>query len=89
GHEVLAAQDPGGIWILKTPPSPQLDESLSNGSLTLSWIVPSTNMAPAESPDLINWTHLTNAPTLNDSTLEEQLTISPTNPGSFFRLESY
>ena len=88
GNELLAAQRGVGIWILQTPPSPQLNDSLSNGSLNLSWIVPSTNMVLEESPDLINWTPLTNDPSLNDSNLQEQLAISPTNSNSFFRLIS-
>ncbi|HTV41592.1 MAG TPA: hypothetical protein VMF08_13505 [Candidatus Sulfotelmatobacter sp.] len=94
GNELVAAAEyegvgnSGGIWILQTPPSPQLNASLSNGSLNLSWIVPSTNMALEESPDLINWTLLTDAPSLNDANLQEQLAISPTNSSGFFRLIS-
>ncbi|HTV41593.1 MAG TPA: hypothetical protein VMF08_13510 [Candidatus Sulfotelmatobacter sp.] len=88
GNELLAALNNYGIWILQTPPSPQLNASLSNGSLNLSWIVPSTNMVLEESPDLINWTLLTNAPSLNDANLQEQLAISATNSSGFFRLIS-
>jgi hypothetical protein len=93
GNELLAASGPndgmrGGIWILRTVPSPQLNVSLANASLNLSWIVPSTNMALEQSPDLINWTLLTNAPSFNYSTLEQQLTFPPGNSSSFFRLIS-
>lgn len=88
GNELLAAQEPGGIWVLRTPPSPRLNDSLSNGSLNLSWIVPSTNMVLWQSPDLVNWTLLTNAPSLNDSNLQEQLAIPATNTSAFFRLIS-
>ena len=96
GNELLAASAPiggtgprGGIWILQTPPSPQLNDSLSNGSLNISWIVPSTNMVLEQSPDLINWTPLTNTPSLNYANLQEQLAIAPTNGSSYFRLISY
>ena len=88
GNELLVATEHYGIWILQTPPSPQLNDFLSNGSLNLSWIVPSTNMVLEESPDLFNWTPLTNAPSLDDSNLQEQLAISATNSSSFFRLIS-
>ena len=87
GNELVAATE-HGIWILKTPPSPQLNDSLSNGSLNLSWIVPSTNMVLEASPDLLNWKVLTNAPSLNDSNLQEQLAISATNSSGFLRLIS-
>ncbi len=95
GNELLAASAPiggtgprGGIWILQTPPSPKLNDSLSSGSLNFSWLVPSTNMVLEQSPDLINWTPLTNTALLNDANLQEQLAIPPTNGSGFFRLTS-
>ena len=78
----------GGIWVLQTPPSPRLNLSSSNGELNFSWLVPSTNMALQQSSDLINWTTLTNSPSLNWANLEEQLILSPGNSSSFFQLIS-
>lgn len=77
-----------GVWVSQTPASPQLKLSSSSNGLNLSWIVPSTNMALEQSPDLFNWTTLTNAPLLDYTNLQEQLTLSPTNSYSFFRLIS-
>jgi hypothetical protein len=78
----------GGIWVLQTPPSPRLNISSSNGELNFSWLAPSTNMALQQSADLINWTTLTNSPSLNWANLEEQLILSPGNSSSFFQLIS-
>lgn len=88
GHTLVAAAASGGIWMLQTPPSPHLNLSSSNGELNFSWIVPSTNMVLEQSTDIVNWTTLTNCPSLDLTTLEEQLTIQPTGSGDFFRLVS-
>ncbi len=77
-----------GIWVSQTPPSPRLNLSYSSNNLNFSWLIPSTNMVMQESPDLINWTILTNQPVLNYTNLQEQLTLSPTNASAYFRLIS-
>jgi hypothetical protein len=41
-----------------------------------------------ESPDLVNWTLLTNLPSLNLCNLREQLTLQPADGTAFFRLVS-
>ncbi len=76
----------GGIFVSDSTRSPQLHLSSSNGSLNISWLVPSTNMVMQESPDLSNWTTLANFPSLNYTSLQEELTFSPTNNNRFFRL---
>jgi hypothetical protein len=89
GKELVAAAGPnGGIWISQTTPTPQLNISFSSNNLNFSWIAPSTNMALAQSPDLMNWMVLTNSPRLNYTNLQEQLTLSPTNSIGFYRLVS-
>jgi hypothetical protein len=88
GKVLVAVSEFGGIWVSQVPPSPQLNLSYSSNSVNFSWIVPSTNMVLEQSPDLFNWTTLTNAPSLNYTNLREQLTLSPTNSSSFFRLVS-
>lgn len=88
---IVNGNDPGvagGIWTLQTTPSPPLNLLSSNTTLNFSWIVPSTNMVLEESPDLSNWTPLTNLPSLNDATLQQNLTVSETNCQEFFRLVS-
>lgn len=90
GSKMVAVVGNGGkIYISNSKPSPQLNiASPSNGNFNFSWLMPSTNMALQESPDLMNWTTLTNMPSLNYTNLQEQLTLSPTNSDSFFRLVS-
>jgi len=80
----------GGIWISQTTPSPQLNVSLFNNNLNLSWLVPSANFVLQEASDLNaeNWTAVTNLPTLNLTNLQKQLTLPPTNSSAFFRLTS-
>jgi hypothetical protein len=87
GNELMATGT-NGIWISKTPAAPQLDFAPANNGLFFSWIVPSTNMALQESPDLDTWTTLTNCPALNSATLQEQLTLASGNNKGFFRLIS-
>ena len=93
GNTLVAAAEPegstgGGIWVSKTRPSPRLSVSSSNNKLNLSWIIPSTNMVLEQSLNLVNWTTLTNLPSLNLSNLQDQLTLQRTNAKAFFRLVS-
>jgi hypothetical protein len=94
GNELVAIVNgndpvaPGGIWILQTTPSPQLNLSYSNGNLNLSWIVPSTNFVLQQSSTFSenDWTTVTNLLALNLSNLEVQLSLASTNSSGFFRL---
>jgi len=56
----------------------------------LSWLVPSTNFVLQQKPDLTTtgWEILTNAPALNLTNLQDEVTLSPTNNSGFFRLIS-
>jgi len=80
----------GPIYIGYAPPSPQLNIAASNGSLSFSWLVPSTNMVLQENSDLTtaNWVTVTNSPKLNFSTLQYQLTFSPISSAGFYRLST-
>ena len=84
GSKIVAVVGNGGkIYVSNSKPSPQLNiASPSNGNFNFSWLMPSTNMVLQESPDLMNWTTVTNAPSLNYTNLHEQLTFSPTNSDS-------
>ena len=84
----MATRPDAGIWISQTMPAPQLNVSGSSNQINFSWVVPSTNMALEQSPDLMNWAVLTNLPSLNDANLQEQLTLSPSNNTGFYRLVS-
>lgn len=83
-----STQSPVSIWALQMAPSPQLNFSTSNTNLNFCWLVPSTNMVLEESPDLMNWTTITNASSLNYTNLDEQVTLPQGNGNGFFRLVS-
>jgi hypothetical protein len=85
---MFAAVYGGGIWTYQTVASPQLNLTTSNTNLALSWLIPSTNFVVQQSPDLISWSSLTDAPAFNFTNLNYSLPLSPTNSTSFFRLIS-
>jgi hypothetical protein len=92
GSELVAAYDGGsnsGIWIGRTTPSPLVNMELANSNLMLSWGLPSTNFVLQESFDLTmtNWFTLTNAPSLDPTTMQNQVMLlqSIASQG-FFRL---
>jgi len=86
----LVAGEPFGIYTSQIMPKPFLDISSSNGKLAISWLVPSTNFILQQNLELAtaNWVTLTNAPTLNLTNLQDEVTLSPTNSSGFFRLIS-
>ncbi len=88
GNKLVAVVGNGGIWTSQTTPTPQLNLATSNTSLALSWLVPSTNFVLQQSPDLISWSSITDAPALNLTNLNNELTLSPSNNIGFFRLIS-
>jgi hypothetical protein len=50
--------------------------------------VPSTNFVLQQSADLISWADLTNAPALNLTNLQNQVTLPPSNGSGFYRLKT-
>jgi DNA-binding beta-propeller fold protein YncE len=74
----------GPIYVLQTTPSPVL--SLSAADNVLSWIIPSLDFTLQQSPDLQNWTDVTNPPMLNLTNLQNQVTLPAPDGNSFFRL---
>jgi hypothetical protein len=89
GSKMVAVVGGGQIYISNSKPSPQLNITpASNSNFNFSWLIPSTNMALQESPDLSTWTTLTNVPSLNYTNLQEQITLPPGSGNGFFRLVS-
>jgi hypothetical protein len=88
GKKLFAVVWGGGIWTAQTTPAPRLNITLVNPDLKLSWLVPSINFALQQSTDLLNWTDVTNSPTLNFNNLQEEVVLPPTNTDSFYRLQS-
>jgi hypothetical protein len=74
----------GGVYTLQTTPSPVLN--LSAADNVSSWLIPSLNFILQQSPDLMNWTDVTNQPVLNLTNLQYQVTLPPPDGNSFFRL---
>jgi hypothetical protein len=76
----------GRIYTLQTTPSPVLNLSAADNDTAISWIIPSLDFNLQQSPDLINWTEVTNQPVLNLTNLQNQVTLPPPDGNSFFRL---
>ena len=75
-----------GLYISQSTPRPGLSLTPSNGNLTVSWTVPSTNFVLQHSSDLISWLDVTNTPALNLNNLQNQISLSPSNSSDFYRL---
>jgi hypothetical protein len=74
----------GPIFTTQSTPAPVL--SLSAADDVISWIIPSLDFTLQESPDLVSWTDVTNAPVLNLTNLQNQVILPPPDGDSFFRL---
>jgi hypothetical protein len=74
----------GPIYVSQTTPSPVLN--LSAPDNVISWIIPSLDFTLQQSPDLSNWTDVTNPPVLNLTNLQNQVTLPSSDGNSFFRL---
>jgi len=77
-----------GIWTLQTTPAPQMNITPTNGNLTLSWIVPSTDFVLQQSPDLYSWTDMTTTTTPNLTNLQNEVTLPLTGSNAFYRLKT-
>jgi hypothetical protein len=86
--ESLTSYNSSGIYIYQTTPSPQLNISPESSNLTLSWPIPSTNFVLQQSSDLTLWADVTNAPALNLTNLQNEVTLSPSNSSGFYRLKT-
>jgi photosystem II stability/assembly factor-like uncharacterized protein len=90
GNAVFAASSNGGIWGMRTLPTPILRIAPSTNMAFVSWLTPSANFVLQQSPtlNLTHWADITNPVSLNLLNLHEELT-APLAPGnSFFRLKA-
>ena len=69
-------------------PTPQLNIQQKDSSLAVSWLIPSTNFVLQQSADItaLNWTPVTNNPTLNFTNLQQEVSVPTTSSNRFFRL---
>jgi hypothetical protein len=79
----------GGFTSQSTPP-PQLNSTLTNSNLALSWLIPSTNFVLQQNSDLTttNWSNVTNTPILNFTNLQFQVSLPAPVGNAFFRLKT-
>ena len=88
GSKLVAAINPGGIWVAQDVPRPQLGLSASAAGAKIHWTVPSTNLVLQQSADSQHWTTVTNTPALNLTNLENDVQLAPTTSVGFFRLNT-
>jgi hypothetical protein len=92
GSQLVAAGFvPGGgyrIYTSYVPPSPKLNLTVLSNLVNVSWTLPGTNFVLQQNMGMnpAGWMSLTDAPTLNLSNLQYQLSYAPTNGSGFFRL---
>jgi DNA-binding beta-propeller fold protein YncE len=88
GNEIISAvgnpSTTGGIYVFQTTPVPVLN--LSAPDNVISWIIPSLDFTLQQSPDLLNWTDVTNQPVLDLTNLQNQVVLPPPDGNNFFRL---
>lgn len=86
GRLVVAAIGP--IYTAQFIQPPALDILLANGSVSLSWIIPSTNFVLQETSDLAtsNWIDITDTPSFDPMTLKESVTRPVTTSNRFYRM---
>jgi hypothetical protein len=89
GSKLVAVTFPGGIYTWQSTPTPSLNIMLTNGGLTLSWLVPSTNFVVQQSADLISWAGITNQVALNLTNLQSQVMLPPSGSSAFYRLATH
>lgn len=77
----------GPIYTSQSIVSPLMDVASANGGVKLSWIVPSTNFVLLQSPDLSNWSNVTNIPVLKTNDVQDYVTVVSTNRLRFYRLK--
>jgi hypothetical protein len=85
----VAVVNGGGIWTLHSTPTPVLSITPSGSNVILSWIVPSVEFVLQENSALgtTNWTTVTTPPTLNLTSLQNQVMVSPSSGHRFYRLK--
>jgi hypothetical protein len=71
-------------------PSPKLNVQSSSSNLRLSWLLPSTNFVLQQTADLSNpiWTPVSTSPTLNFTSLNQEVTVPANGSNMFYRLSA-
>jgi hypothetical protein len=77
----------GPVYLSQSVQSPSANITGGNGNVTVSWLVPSTNFVLLQSPDLANWSNVTNIPSLNTNDVQNYVVLMSTNRVHFYRLK--
>jgi hypothetical protein len=85
GNE-LALLYNGAIYIAQLTSSPQLNAVMSSNGIVLSWTVPSSPATLQQSFNLRTWQPVTNAAALNNTNLQNQVTLPTSKAQAFYRL---
>lgn len=88
GSRWVAASSKAGIYTCYVPNAPLLNLASGNNRMTLSWIVPATNLVLQRTTNFTKWSSLTNAPALNLTNLQREMWLIPSNRNEFFRLKT-
>ena len=90
GARLVAAAEGGLIYTSYSVPTPQMSITPTSNSLTLSWIIPSSNFVLQQNSNLTttNWINVTNTPVLNVTNLQNQTTLPSPASSYFYRLKS-
>ena len=80
----------GSFYISQTTPTPTLSLTSSAGNAIISWVIPSLDFTLQQNFDLTtpNWTDVTNAPVLNLTNLQNEVTLPLSSTNTFYRLRS-
>ena len=88
GGRLVAATESTGIWSAQLLAMPQVNIIPAETNLLVSWLVPSTPLVLQQNADLTSgiWTRVDDSLTLNSHNLHYEISVSPTNRQSFYRL---
>ncbi len=67
---------------------PALSVTLATNSAILSWLIPAAPFTLQQSADLETWSIVTNAPVLNFTNLQNQVTLPISQSQTFYRLKT-
>jgi hypothetical protein len=78
----------GSIWISRITSPPRLNIDLVDTNVLVSWIIPSSDFKLQQTSDLgtEQWDDVSTVPTLNLSTLRNEVLLPLTSTNAFFRL---
>ena len=89
GSKLAAVTLGSGIWVSQSTSTPPLKLAVSGSASLISWTVPSTTfvLQANSNPNTSNWSDETNTPTLNLTTLRNEVSVPVEPEAHFYRLK--